>query len=174
MDAQDQAQRSPEGTEPPNSAPPINQADASPSVAYPPPYVPPASNPSTSTMPAILPPPLAAGPVEPPEPAQGRRISRADALDLLGRLKTTLIAGSVLAFGMFAALAASHITGVTSRSSSSTPASGGSQGSQAAPAATAPSSESNDDGGFFNQNSPNGFGIGAPSAQPPVSNTSVS
>ncbi len=94
---------------------------------------------------------------------------RAQALDLLSRLKTTLVAGSVIAFGMFAALAASHVTGVTSRSSSSTQST---SGSQVAPTATAPSSD--DGGGFFNQPPSSGFGVGPPSSQAPAAGTSVS
>ncbi len=145
---------------------PEGQMTIEPVEAYPPPYYPPDPASATSTMAFETPPSFEPQPVQ---PAQGR-MSRANALDLLSRLKTTLVAGSVIAFGTFAALAATHITGVTARPSA--------QGSQAAPTATAPSSESHvssDDGGsFFNQNSSGGFGVGAPNSQAPVSNTSVS
>ncbi len=144
---------------------PEGQMAADPGEAYPQPYSPPDFSPAASTTAFETPLPFAP---QPGQPAQGR-MSRSNALDLLSRLKTTLVAGSVIAFGMFAALVATHITGVTARSSA--------QGSQAAPTATAPSSEheSSDDGGsFFNSNSSGGFGVGAPSSQAPVSNTSVS
>ncbi len=94
---------------------------------------------------------------------------RAEALDLLSRLKASLIAGSLLALGMFAALAATHVTGVTSRASSSSP---GGSNSQAAPASTVSSTDSGSN--FFNQSSSSGFGIGPPGSQAPSSSTSVS
>ncbi len=169
MDAQDQSQPAPDGTEPPIPAPSAERADATPSEAYPPPYSPPASHPFTSTMMPAMP----GFPVAEPEQPSPGRMSRADALDLLSRLKTTLVAGSVIAFGMFAALAVSHVTGVTSRSSAATQSSSGSQGSQTGPVATAPTND--DGGGFFNSSPPSsGFGIGPPSSQAPASNTSVS
>lgn len=103
---------------------------------------------------------------QPPRPA---RMPKAQALTLTKRLKTALIAGSVMAFGALTALAAGHLTGVT------TAAAGASS-------ITAPSNSSNaDGGGFFNQqpSDDNGnagsFGV-SPSApaQQPAAGSSVS
>jgi hypothetical protein len=97
----------------------------------------------------------------------GARIQRGEALDLLARLKTTLVAGSLIAFGVFAGLVATHITGVTARAASSN---NGSAGSQATP--TPPTHS--DDGGFFNNGPNSGFGVGPPGPQGPSSGTTVS
>lgn len=93
------------------------------------------------------------------------RLDRAGSLDLISRLKATLVAGSLIAFGAFAALAATHVTGVTARSS----AAPSTNGSTTAPATTPTAS-----GAFFNQGPSGGFGVGAPGSQGPVSGTSVS
>lgn len=159
MESSDQSQRPSEDNAAPYPTPPDDdQTVAMTSGVYPPPYAPPPSFPPTVEM---------AQPAMPALPAPGR-LGRAQALDLLSRLKATLIAGSVLAFGVFAALAATHVTGVTSRS-------GDAQNSQATPTATAAPSRRDDDGGFFNTTGPSsGFGVGAPSPQGPASGTSVS
>jgi len=89
---------------------------------------------------------------------------KAEALAVTKRLKSLLIAGSVMALGVLTALAAGHVTGVT--------ASAGGSSSGASP--TQPSVPSNsDDGGFFNQAPANGAGNGgfgvspnAPAQQP--------
>jgi hypothetical protein len=86
------------------------------------------------------------------------RLPRVAALDLLGRLKATVVVGSVMAFGVFLALAAAHATGVTARGAATS-------GVPGARATTQP-----DDGGFFN----GGFGVGAPGSRGPASGTTVS
>lgn len=108
-----------------------------------------------------------AAPAQAAEPT-GARLQRGEALDLLARLKTTVIAGSLIAFGVFTGLVATHFTGVTARAASS---STGSAGSRATPTAPA---RSDDGGGFFNNGPGGGFGIGAPGPQGPASGTTVS
>lgn len=111
-----------------------------------------------------------------PRPA---RMPKGEALALTKKLKSALIAGSVMAFGVLTALAAGHITGVTSRQSNSANAS--SSNSSAPNTQTAPANNaSSDNGGFFNQSPANGSGNGgfgvsnnAP-YQPPMTGTSVS
>lgn len=165
MESSDQTQRPSEGAVEQNLTPSADQPVVAPSGVYPPPYYPPSAMP-TMAMAEASPPPVSS----PAQQAQGR-MARSETLDLLSRLKATLVAGSLLALGMFAALAAAHVTGVTSRASSASQPAGGAQNSQTAPAATAPSSDS---GNFFNQNSSSGFGIGPPSSQAPSTGTSVS
>jgi hypothetical protein len=164
MDTSEQPQRSPDE---------VSGAPSAPLDELPPPYNPPVSYPPTEAMPPVTPQFSAAPQFSTEEPAQATpgRMSRVQALDLISRLKATLVAGSVLAFGMFAALAVAHATGVTARSSASAQPASGSQGSQATP--TAPSS-SDDDGGFFGQSPSSGFGIGPPSSQAPAAGTTVS
>jgi hypothetical protein len=158
MDSSDQSQRPPEDNLTPYPIPPDDeQTIPMASGAYPPPYNPAPSFPPTVAMAQLA---------SPAQPAPGR-LGRIQALDLLSRLKATLVTGSVLAFGVFAALAAAHVTGVTSHSSAATQ-SGGSQSSQATP------SRHDDDGGFFNTGPSGGFGVGAPGSQGPASSTSVS
>jgi len=106
----------------------------------------------------------------PPQPPRPARMPKAQALTLTKRLKTALIAGSVMAFGVLTALAAGHLTGVTSAAAG-------------ASSTTAPSNSSNSDnnGGFFNQrpSDDNGnagsFGV-SPNAptQQPATGSSVS
>jgi hypothetical protein len=89
------------------------------------------------------------------------------ALAVTRRLKSALIAGSVMAFGVLTALVASHATGVTARQSGN----GAGSNSQTAPAN---SSSADGQGGFFNQAPSNSsgnagsFGISpnAPSQRP--------
>lgn len=171
MDSSDQSQKSQQAPEdamapyptPPDHGQPMetgSSADQTIEMAsgvYPPPSMPPASLPPTIAM---------SQPATPAQPAPGR-MARAQALDLLSRLKATLVTGSVIAFGVFAALAAAHATGVTARSNTGTQ-SGGTQTPQATP------SRHDDNGGFFNTTPSNGFGVGAPSPQGPASSTSVS
>lgn len=155
---------SPEPLPEPLSEPTHEEAVRSPADAYPAPYRPHA-DPDAQTVAD-----RACAPAQAAQP-NAARVRRDEALDLLGRLKATLVAGSVVAFGVFAALAASHITGVTARASSQ-PASAGSQGASSTPTATTPPS---DDGGFFNSaGAGNGFGVGAPGAQSPASGTTFS
>ena len=107
---------------------------------------------------------------QPPRPA---RMPKAQALTLTKRLKTALIAGSVMAFGVLTALAAGHLTGVTASAAGTN-------------STTAPSNSSHadDNGGFFNQRSSDddgnagnagSFGVSpnAP-AQQPATGSSVS
>jgi hypothetical protein len=103
-----------------------------------------------------------------PQPPRPARMPKAQALTLTKRLKTALIAGSVMAFGVLTALAAGHLTGVTATAAG-------------ANSTTAPSSASNADnnGGFFNQqpSDDNGntgsFGVSpnAPTQQPAASSS---
>lgn len=122
------------------------------------------------TLPAPYAPPAGAFVIPsgtPTEPATPSRLARGDALDLLSRLKATLVTLSLVALGIFAALAAFHATGVTARAASSTsPGAASGQGPQASPSAQT-------DGGFFNLG-PNGFGIGQPGSQGPAAGTTVS
>jgi hypothetical protein len=100
--------------------------------------------------------------------AEPERLGRNAAIDLIGRLKATIVTGAFVALGVFAGLAATHITGVTSRANTS---SSNSQGTTAAPTTT---SNADDSGGFFNQGPNNGFGVGQPGAQGPAAGSSVS
>lgn len=92
-------------------------------------------------------------------PAPGR-LPRVEAFDLLGRLKATVVVGSVVAFGVFLALDAAHATGVTARAA--TPNGANSQ--------TTTPTQPSDHGGFFN----GGFGVGAPGSNGPASGSAVS
>ncbi len=104
---------------------------------------------------------------QPPRPA---RMPKAQALTVTKRLKTALIAGSVMAFGVLTALAAGHVTGVTAAAAG-------------ANSTTAPSNSSNsdDNGDFFHHGSSDddgnagSFGVSpnAP-AQQPAAGSSVS
>ena len=93
------------------------------------------------------------------------RLGRAAALDLLGRLKATVVVGSLVAFAVFLALAATHATGVTARGATS-----GADGGPGAQATARPG----DDGGFFNGGQHGGFGVGEPGLRGPASGTAVS
>jgi hypothetical protein len=109
-------------------------------------------------------------PQRPPQPV---RMPRERAQKITRAFKNALIAGSIMAFGALAALAAGHVTGVTAQ---------GATGSSAGSGATTPSAptstpRSNDDsGGFFNSApSSGGFGVSpnAPSTAP-MTGSSVS
>jgi hypothetical protein len=96
------------------------------------------------------------------------RLSKAEALALVGTCKKWLVAGSVVAFGILSGLVAGHVVGSTSTTStqSTTPASN-------APA-TSPNSPSSN-GGFFQQQQQGGFGFGNGNlGQPPVSGSHTS
>jgi hypothetical protein len=96
------------------------------------------------------------------------RLGRDVTLDLISRLKATIVTGSLVAFGIFAALAAAHLTGVTARGAAS-------QQSSQSPGATQGATPSvTSDDGFFNQGPNGGFGIGQPGSQGPAAGTSVS
>lgn len=109
-----------------------------------------------------------------PRPA---RMPKDQALAVTRKLKAVLIAGSVMAFGVFTALAAGHVIGVTSQQSGTSGASG-SNASAGSSSQTLPSNTSgaNDQGGFFNQapssnsGSTGGFGTSpnAPYQQPAI------
>ena len=108
-------------------------------------------------------------------PAQPARMPRARAQEITRTLKNALIAGSIMAFGALAALAAGHATGVTASATS-----GGSAGSGAnTPSAPTSAPRSDDSGGFFNSAPSNGasggFGVSpsAPSTAP-ITGSSVS
>ena len=164
MDTNEQPQQPPDArVEQPPTLPGTYPPPYYPSPYYPPPSFPVYPPTTAMTDPTALSPAEASA-----QPAQ-ERLPRSQALDLLSRLKATLVVGSVIAFGAFAALAATHITGVTSRAnSSSTPSPYDSQGAPMVP------STNNDGGGFFNESPSSGFGIGPPSSQGPASGTSVS
>jgi hypothetical protein len=160
MDSSDQSQQAADEAVTPSPAPPDDdQTVAMASGVFPPPYAPPSPFPPTIAM---------SQPVAPTQSAPGRMV-RSQALDVISRLKATLVAGSVIAFGVFAGLAAAHVTGVTARSGAAAQ-SGAAQNAQATPTP----SRHDDDGGFFSSSPPNGFGVGAPSQQGPASSTSVS
>jgi hypothetical protein len=160
MDSSDQSQQAAEDAMIPYPAPlDDDQTVAMESGVYPPPYAPPSPFPPTIAM---------SQPVASAQPAPGR-MARGQALDLISRLKATLVAGSVITFGVFAGLAAAHVTGVTARSDATTQPGAG-QNSQVTPTP----SRRDDDGGFFNSTPSSGFGVGAPSQQGPASSTSVS
>ena len=136
--------------------PPVVEAAGAQYGPYYPPTSPaqPAYAPWPSGQPYVAPPP--------PRPA---RMPKEQALAVTRKLKTALIAGSVMAFGVLAALAAGHVTGVTAQASSNS--SGGSNTNQQ------PAPSNSDDGGFFNQAPANGAGNGgfgvspnAPAQQP--------
>lgn len=91
--------------------------------------------------------------------ANSPRMSKAEALTLVEKCKRWIIAGSLVAFGILAVMAAGHVTGATSN--------------QATPASNVPSTSSSDDGGFFQQQGGNGFGNNNPS-QPPMSGSRTS
>lgn len=102
---------------------------------------------------------------------------RARAQEITRTLKHTLIAGSIMAFGALAALAAGHVTGVTAHASSST---GSGVNTSSAPTSTPGSDD--DSGGFFNSapssgqgDNSGGFGVSpsAPSTAP-ITGSSVS
>jgi hypothetical protein len=97
-----------------------------------------------------------------------------EALAVTRKLKTGLIAGSVMSFGVLVALVAGHVTGATARQASNS----GSANSNSN-VTNQPSSSNSDDGGFFNSGPSNsntgGFGASpnAPS-QNPVGGSGVS
>jgi hypothetical protein len=104
---------------------------------------------------------------------------RARAQAITRTLKNTLIAGSIMAFGALAALAAGHATGVTAHAGASN-----STGAGAAPSSAPTSTPGSDDdsGGFFNSapssgqnDNSGGFGVSpsAPSTAP-ITGSSVS
>lgn len=103
-----------------------------------------------------------------PQPPRPARMPKSRALALTKTLKTALIAGSVMAFGVLTALAAGHLTGVTAASGANSNASNSSNSSHA--------SNSHDNGDFFNQgpSDDNGnagsFGVSptAPAQQPAI------
>lgn len=152
--------------------------------AQPYPYYPPASPMPSAAGPWRPPNQVArpARPAQPPTPgaksgAKPARMPKEQALELTRRLKSFIIAGSVMSFGALTALAAGHLTGVTSAASSSS-------GSSASPATNSNNSNSDDNNNFFGQqpsNSSNnstssgGYGV-SPNApyQSPAAGSSVS
>lgn len=115
----------------------------------------------------------------PPRPPQPARMPRARAQQTIRVLKNTLIAGSIMAFGALAALAAGHVTGVTAHADSGASAGSGAS-SSSAPTSTPASDD--DSGGFFNSASSSGQngtsgGFGVSSSAPstaPITGSSVS
>lgn len=97
------------------------------------------------------------------------RMPKAEALAVTKKLKAALIAGSVMALGVLAALAAGHVTGVSAQQSGANNAT--SPNTSGANQQNAPSNS--DDGGYFNQAPASGVGNGgfgvspnAPGQQP--------
>ena len=142
------------------SEPAHDETIQAPPDILPPPYTPLAS----ASAPTVI----SAAPFQ-PAPLAGGRLGRIEALDLLARLKTTLIAGSVIAFGVFAGLVATHITGVTARAASSSQ-----NATNSGPQATPTAASQPDNGSFFNNGPDGGFGVGPPGPQGPASGTTVS
>lgn len=123
------------------------------------------------------------GPYFPPAQPQYRapqftpqpvRMPKHEAIAITRKLKTGLIAGSVMSFGVLVALVASHVTGATARQASNSNSSNTNSNSS-----NPPSYSNSDDGGYFNDgpNYSNNGGFGtSPSApsQYPVGGTGVS
>ena len=109
-------------------------------------------------------------PPQPPAPMapQPARLPKDQVVTRTRRLKSGLMAGSVMTFGVLIALVAGHVTGATARQSNAS----GTNGTNTH--ATDSSTENPDDGGYFNQGN-GGFGISssAPSQQP-IGGSSVS
>lgn len=102
------------------------------------------------------------------------KMSKADALELLDSLKSSILVGAIIGFGVLSALVATHAVGSAASSSNST---------QSTPNNNSilPNNNNNDNnninnpsnnGGFFNQQGGNGFGSGGNSQ--PSSGTHVS
>ncbi len=146
-----------------------------PTTPMPAQWVPQAAQVADSQYSIYYPPTVPAQPAYAPWPSgqpnaaptsQPARMPKAQALSVTRKLKSALIAVSVMAFGALAALAAGHITGVTARQSGANNASGAGSTQQTVPS-------SSDNGGFFNQGptsgaSNGGFGVSpnAPGQQP--------
>jgi hypothetical protein len=77
------------------------------------------------------------------------------AQQIVRSLRTWIAAGSIVAFGVFAGLAASHVTGVTSSAAAS------SNTQQNMPATNQNVNSGEDDGGGFFTQQPGGFGVGS-------------
>lgn len=133
--------------------------------------------PSTGQYGPYYPPPMPAQPqyrapqFMAPQPA---RMPKHEALAVTRKLKTGLIAGSVMSFGVLVALVASHVTGATARQASNSSASNTNSSG-----VNPPSYSNSDDGGYFDDgpNSSNNGGFGtSPSApsQYPVGGSGVS
>jgi hypothetical protein len=105
---------------------------------------------------------------QPSGQAEPSRLGRDASLDLIGRLKATIVTGAFVALGVFAGLAATHVTGVTSRASTS------SSNGQGAPTTPTTTNNVDDNGGFFNQGPNGGFGVGQPGSQGPAAGSTVS
>lgn len=152
-----------------------SEAPAEPlgAVEAPPPYVP--NLPATPDMPdatATLDMPTAAlaqADEEQSEESAPQRLGRDDSLDLIARLKATIATVAIIALGLFAGLAATHVTGVTSRENATQ---SNAPGTTATPASNVNSTD--DNGGFFGQGSNGGFGVGLPGSQGPAAGSSVS
>ena len=98
----------------------------------------------------------AARPAAAPMPA---RMSKAEALLVIGSLKKWLVVSSVVGFGILGGLVVAHTTGVTSQTQQTTPTN---------------TSTTQDNGGFFQQQQ-GGFGFGnGNSSQSPFSGTRTS
>ena len=112
-----------------------------------------------------------AGEKIPPQPPRRKeanvaRTTKAQALAIVITCKKWLIIGSIVGFGVFSGLAATHVTGVTSQEATNNAT------QQATPTSSDPG-----EGGFFQQQPPqqggNNFGNNSPS-QGPVSGSNVS
>lgn len=136
-------------------------ASGDPTSSPPPGFIPPSAAESAGSAGARAPTVNAGAPLDGVAPG---RLPRVEALDLLGRMKATLVVGTVVAFGVFLGLAATHTTGVTARAAGAN----GTNSQGVSP--TRPS----DDGGFFTGGQNNGFGVGPPGSRGPASGTSVS
>lgn len=94
------------------------------------------------------------------EPAAKGKMSKADALELLDSLKTSIMVGAIIGFGVLSALVVTHAVGSAGSSSQSTP----NNNSIFPNNTTNPNNNSNNpsnNGGFFNQQGGgNGFGSG--------------
>jgi hypothetical protein len=87
------------------------------------------------------------------------RMSKAEALEFVGRCKKWLVAGSFISFGVLSGLVAAHATGVTSQ--------------QTTPASNSPATSPSSGGNYFQQQ-PGGSNFGSNPFQPPVSGSRVS
>jgi hypothetical protein len=87
-----------------------------------------------------------------------QRMSKVEALELVGQFKRWLVAGSFVIFGVLSGLVAGHVIGTSGQAANQSD-------NQPAPSLNSPSTSPSDNGGFFQQGG-NNFGNGNSGQQP--------